>query len=332
MAYSFTGYYIAVVLALIMIIIATILVFFAASYLNTTNTATSNATVVANNQTARWWLFGAGIVGIIIAIILFFFIFYVYSGTNIDILTLTTPVLVASAQFGWGYIIGFIILIIMLILMAAFAFIGVTYIDSSTNNQNGSSARTMAIIAGVIAFLSIIFIGIMWWWIRGYNSYLEALLIAPTAVSKPRGPSLAPYNFVSNPDSLGDFEGTITVRGNIKERPNYVYIDGKLVESDVQSTASIPINDVYSIKPNKVIVQQKVIEERIVQQPVVQERVVRQPVVQERIVRQPVVQERVVRQPIVEDVQEDIIFPAQPNPNVGQFQRVQRGARVNANF
>ena len=251
---SLSGWYhFAFAIILIMLVATTILYGIAASQLTTTNTATSSSAIVANNKTAQSLFYGgmvAGIVTIIILIIVYGYTLYSVSKT--DELLLITKELITTAQFSTIYYIFYIFIFILILFVAGLGIAAISYIDSSTNNSGGSSARSYgigAVIAAIISAFFVIFMALPIYW---YNQRLSGLLILPVVDMKPRQKSLAPYTFVSNPDAIGDFEGTITVAGNIKERPNYTYIDGQLVESDSQSTVSIPINDIYHVGKNSV--------------------------------------------------------------------------------
>lgn len=260
-SFSFGWYYLGLGLAYLLIILATILIFFAPSYLQTTNTASTSSAVVANNKTATSYFYGAGVAGIIAFLILLFITFYTLYYRTTDYKLITTPEDVVKYQYGWGTYIGIIFIIIILILMIVLIILGISYIDGSTANNGGSSARGFAWGSVVVGALALIPIFIMWWRLYTYNQFLKSL-VKKMVVDKPKDSVEGLYSFIKNPNNMNEFEGTIKLNGYIKGKSAYTYINGKREESTVPSHGRQAYEESYTVG-NPLVVNQSFDEKAV---------------------------------------------------------------------
>ena len=284
MAYSFIGYNIALVVTFLLLAAATALLFIAPTYLTVTNSATTNATIVANNKTAQGALYGAAASALIAVLILFTFFFFYFRFTVVDVVTLTTPDLVEGAKFGWRYYIALLFAWILTIVIVGLGIYGISYIDTSTNNTGGSTARSLAIIGVVLGILSFFLLLYMVYETWAYNRYLDTLLVAPV-VGVAADATIGPISLVTNPGNNNNtFTGEVRITGTKVKGPTFTLVNG--VKQPVSENVNENVNEVIHFKNGQVdnappVVQRAAVVPRREQVPVVvnpQQPVVNQPV------------------------------------------------------
>jgi hypothetical protein len=235
MANRFLGYNIALVITFLLLGAATALLFVAAGNLTVTNTATTNATIVANNKTAQGALYGAAVSAIIATLILLAMAIYFWatsSRRDVELVTLTSQAAIEAAQLGWIYYFALFLSWILTLVAIGVGIYGITFIDNSTNNTGGSTAKSMAIIGIVLAILG--FFGLLYliyetW---AYNRYIGN----PTVVSKEsiEGPVALRTNDKT-------FNGEVHIKGSVHAAPVYYDVgDGKVL---TKNAADISINN-----------------------------------------------------------------------------------------
>lgn len=242
--YSFTGFYIALVVAILFNILGVIMAFVGASYIVTTPTVALNATITANNKTAADLLSFAAYIGIISIILLFIMWLIVFF--------LRSPVITASfteadyyaARFGWGT--RFLIFFEFIIIITAFilAIVGISYVNTSTNNAASANARFYGIIAAIAYIMIILPLIYIIYAVYEYNSYLYAFIMIPGVTKEVKGTALFSLN--TNPYFPGTIiDSKVTVDTTYQPAGNFIYVDGNPVPS---STTSQPITkkDVFN--------------------------------------------------------------------------------------
>ncbi len=254
MAYSFTWLYAALAISLLLTLFATFVCFFAPGYL-TTSTSTS---VTANNNSAKSFLYGSGIIGIVV-ILLFLFSFYNIYTKNVNDMS---PIdVINQSFFGVGTLILALLIFLLIVLMLFFIIYAISLIDPS---ENGSSARWWALAAAVMMVIVLILSLVSFYMYYSFNAYLTALLTEPlapmivetpivaNAVAPTQG-SLANIIFFSrNPNKKGEFDGTISLKGTFKNDPIETQYNGTTVKN-LATQQIVPIDVTYrleeSIKP-----------------------------------------------------------------------------------
>jgi hypothetical protein len=262
MAYSFIGYNIALVVTFLLLAAATALLFIAPTYLTVTNSATTNATIVANNKTAQGALYGAAVSALIAVLILFVFFFFYFRFTVVDVVTLNTPVLVEGAKFGWGYYIALLFAWILTIVIVGLGIYGISYIDTSTNNTGGSTARSLAIIGVVLGILSFFLILYMVYETWAYNRYLDTLLVEPV-VGVAADARIGPISLVTNPGNNNNtFTGEVRITGTKIKGPTFTMVNG--VKQPVSDNTTENVSEVIHFKDGQVDNTPSVVQKAVV--------------------------------------------------------------------
>jgi hypothetical protein len=242
--YSFTGFYIALVVAIVFNILGVIMAFIGASYIVTTPTVALNATITANNKTAAELLNFAGYIGIV-SIILLFIMFLI-------VIFLRSPVITGSfteadyyaARFGWGTWLLIFFEFIIVFTAIILAIVGISYVNTSTNNAASANARFYGIIAAIAYAIVMLPLFYIIYAVYEYNSYLYGYIMIPGVVKEVQG--IALFSLNTNPNFPGTIiDGKVTVDTTYQPPKNIIYIDGIPVESSI-SSKPITKQDVFN--------------------------------------------------------------------------------------
>lgn len=242
--YSFTGFYIALVVAILFNVLGIIMSFVAASNIITTPTVALNATVTANNKTAADLLNFAGYIGILSIILLLIMFVIVVALRSPTITASFTEADYYSARFGWGTWLLIFFEFIVIFIAAILAIVGISYINTSTNNAASANARFYGIIAAIAYFITIFPLFYIIYAIYKYNSYLYAFIVLPGVLPPIQNTTLFSLN--TNPNFPGTIiDGKVTVDTTYQPPKRMIYIDGVPVESSTNS-APIKQQDVFN--------------------------------------------------------------------------------------
>lgn len=258
--YSFTGFYIAFAMALLFNIVGVIMAFVAASNIVIASTAALSATITANNKTAVDLLNFAGYIGILSIIILFILLLIIIFMRNPLLTRSFTEADYYAARFGWGTWLLIILEIIILIAATLLAFVGISYINTSTANNDSSSARTYGIIAA-IAYIVVMFpVFYIIYSIYSYNSYLYSFIVIPGA-PVPESKNTALFSINTNPNFPGTvLEGKISVDTVYQPYNTIIYKDGVPIQSDTKPKP-ITQRDVFDYADKRV--QTTIVPEKV---------------------------------------------------------------------
>jgi hypothetical protein len=238
MDFSFTGIYVSISFIILMLIISAILFFIAGSYLETTN---SNTSISNNNKTAKFLLFGAGIITSVLLFLYFIFIFIIYGITG---------------RYGIGSYLLLIVSLILIMIAVVLAIIAIFYIDGSSVNINGGTARELAIAGAIITFITMIFVFYIIYKLYNYNTYLNTVptneVIVPTTplLNAPLNKNVIENNGVRYyEDVLPEAGGVMTTRRTyIDENNNIIskeYYQQKPSSQYISKINNTPIYEQY---------------------------------------------------------------------------------------
>lgn len=149
--FSFMGIGISIGLIFLLLIIATILLFLAPQWLKTTATDTVTKTIADNNVKASSYIYASAIILLISLVLYVVFTYFSYRKND----NLLSADAIDMQMYGWGTFILLFILFLMLIAAVVLAFIGYSFIDASTINSGGETARVLTLIGAIMAAVTL---------------------------------------------------------------------------------------------------------------------------------------------------------------------------------
>lgn len=250
----YTWQYVSVVLMIIFVAASAILCAIAASYLTTTGSSTQ----ATNHSNARWMLYLAAGLGIILFLLFFvaFYITYRYP----DELDLAA---IEAANFGIGTFVFEIILFLLILGMLLLIIYSLSLLDTTTSD--GTNARWFAIIAAIL--MGIIFI--LWIvhivFIILFNRYLTSLFNVEEVV-KSRAFTLGNVFAVSRLPTKGVFDGTIKLTGTLQEPGEVIEYNGQKIVNMEKTANARPINVSFPLKESLPVTKTIVTKETVIQE------------------------------------------------------------------
>lgn len=230
-------------MAILFDVLGIIMSFVAVSNIVTTPTVALNATITANNKTAAELLSFAGYIGIYLVLLFVMLLIFASLGSP-NITGSFTEADYYAARFGWGTWLLIFFEFIVIFTAAILSIVGISYINTSTNNAASVNARFYGIIAAIAYFIGILPLLYIIYAIYEYNSYLYSYVVLPGVKSPVQNTTLFSLN--TNPNFPGTIiDGKVTVDTTYQPPKRMIYIDGVPVESSTNS-AAIKQQDVFN--------------------------------------------------------------------------------------
>lgn len=224
MAYSLTWLFVTLFIILVLVILSTAICFIAPGYLLTPTSASQ--TQITNDNSARYFLYIAGGIGVLIFILLIvaIFISYRYPDEN-DVQAML------NAYFGWGTFFLMLVLFFLTIIMIFMIIYSVSFIDLT--NQSGNNARWWSIIAAVLMGVALILLFVAFYFYYAFNRYITSIIgeATPGELDSTDKSLDDVFFFHRNSAKPGIFEGTISLKGKLARPNQVIYYKGKKIEN-----------------------------------------------------------------------------------------------------